>query len=64
MILTHAQIDDARILTCQIANLLGGYALDLHDGHGGFWIRRGTRELALRHGRTPRPGRVRRMLSR
>ncbi|MGW3353297.1 hypothetical protein ACWDA3_59275 [Nonomuraea rubra] len=56
MILTHAQIDDARILTYQIANLLGGYALDLHDGYGGFWIRRGTRELALHHGRAP--GRV------
>jgi hypothetical protein len=56
MILTHAQIDEARILTRQIANLLGGYALDLHDGYGGFWIRRGTRELALHHGRTP--GRV------
>ncbi|MFI7642239.1 hypothetical protein [Nonomuraea sp. NPDC049400] len=56
MLLTTSQIDDARQLTEQIADELGGYSIGHEDGYGGFWIRRGVEELSLHYNRSP--GRV------
>ncbi|MEV1178071.1 hypothetical protein [Nonomuraea sp. NPDC049784] len=56
MLLTTSQMDDARHLTEQIADDLGGFTICQEAGYGGFWIRRGVEELYLHYSRSP--GRV------